>query len=82
MTFEKRVAYIGRLELVVRNVQGCIGGRDIHTVASIRHTALMLLEYLYENSSGDQISDERVEQMVKNVEAKCVDFFKKKYGKT
>lgn len=68
-----------KLNLVLDSLRNQNSGADIHEVGNIRQTAMSLMDVICSEDSTC-ISDERIRAITTNVENKCVDFFKKKYG--
>ena len=77
LTPEQVSALVDRANMVLNNMRFC-GGRDIHEIGCIRNTAILLLDYLGANHAT---CNDFAEAILKRLEKKCVEYFKKKYSR-
>jgi hypothetical protein len=77
MSPEKRKIVIDRLDSVLAAVRYQNSGADTHTVGNLRNTATLLKQQLQDDP--DCMDEDLVDQMLKNTEARLVQFYKDKY---
>lgn len=73
---QKALEELDRLAKCVRNQNN---GADIHTIGNIRNTISLLKHQIEEDP--DCLDEQFIQQVIKNIEAKVVDFYKKKYNR-
>lgn len=71
----KQILYM-RAEMVISNLRFCCNAADVHEVANLRSTALMLMEAV----SNDSIELTAALDVLRRVELKQVEFFQKKHA--
>lgn len=74
---EQKSVFKYRIELVISNVRCCNSSCDVHEVGNIRNVAFFLEDFINDKDA----TEECVSPMLKRLENKCTDFFKKKYSK-
>lgn len=68
---------VDRLNNITESVRKQVSGADVHAVNNIRHTAQLLIDQL--ETDPDCIDDELVNQILRNTEARLIEFYQKKY---
>lgn len=77
MTDDERECFKNRAQMVLDNLRLWNSGQDIHEVGSMRNIATLILSLLDQKPPDDK----NIEDTLCRLEARTVEFFKKKFDK-